>query len=61
MDDVAVTITLTGLVILLFTFYFSVIKARNALIKRLEKKLKDTAKDKAYLMEEYKRIGRADT
>ncbi|XP_071517744.1 transmembrane channel-like protein 7 isoform X2 [Panulirus ornatus] len=60
LDDAVVTIVLIGLVILLFTFYISVIKARNALIKRLEKKLRYTAKDKAYLVEVYKSIRRAD-
>ncbi|KAK8746298.1 hypothetical protein OTU49_017352, partial [Cherax quadricarinatus] len=56
LDNSIVAVTLLVVVILLLTYYVSVIKARSALVKRLEKKLKYTAKYKTYLVQEIKHV-----
>lgn len=53
MDEVIV-MGMVGLgLLLLLVYYFSLVSARNALIRRLEKKLKHTAKDKVFLLSKY--------
>ncbi|XP_042243124.1 transmembrane channel-like protein 7 isoform X2 [Homarus americanus] len=54
LDDMVVSMSILMVAILLLTYYVTVIKARWALIKRLEKKLKYTAKDIAYLRNDEK-------
>lgn len=39
--------------LMLLAYYYSLVGARNGLIKRLEAKLKHTAKDKVFLMSKH--------
>lgn len=54
-DEAVVVVAVGVAVLLLLVYYLSLVSVRNALIRRLEKKLKHTAKDKVFLMTKYER------
>ncbi|XP_045596852.1 transmembrane channel-like protein 7 isoform X1 [Procambarus clarkii] len=56
-DDAVVGVTVLVVLCLLLLYYVSVNKARSALVNRLEKKLRLAAKDKTFLVQDYKRAG----
>lgn len=53
LDEAVVVAAMVVVALLLLVYYLSLVNVRNALIRRLEKKLKHTAKDKVFLMEAY--------
>ncbi|KAG0730198.1 Transmembrane channel-like protein 7 [Chionoecetes opilio] len=52
-DETVVVVAVGVAALLLLVYYLSLVNIRNALIRRLEKKLKHTAKDKVFLMSKY--------
>lgn len=61
LDDMVVAVALLAVVVLLATYYISLVKARSSLIKRLEDKLKITTKEKNYLMKKYNDLSSGGT
>ncbi|XP_068213551.1 transmembrane channel-like protein 7 [Palaemon carinicauda] len=55
LDDTLLCVPLFLLLIIIAVYHFAIINARGAFIEELEKKLKNTNKDKKYLLEQFQK------